>query len=376
MKPSPENSLSDPNNTPTESQEAEQGKGQWQGRQLSETSSEIAAEFGTFSKEEEQANLQPKGADGQIRHTPNTFKMGRLYGKQAHSIEHNLFTAILDPSQLNGTGASITALPKTISEDSLTAYIQAAQQILYNQSYTARNEDINSGYMRQEATAVKDGYVGMILVGLKELCQKAHGLEAPGGNLYDQMRELITAVDRYEVGITLPNGDKCKLKLIAKMGEFIRKDDGAVMFQLALNPIFCGKELLKNFGEFPQDVNKRLRIAAKTIAQKRGKREIRLTSQLRLLMQHLGMQDKRKPYTWPIDNLLTFVGLSAQYKAKKARTLEMLGNYFEILKEIRLLRADIPTNPIEGQMGDGTLAYTFHFNPDFKNPDTPQLLLK
>lgn len=336
----------------------------------------ILEKFLSFSTEQVQALIQPKGEDGQRRNTPKTFKLGRAYGKQAHTIEHNLFTAILDPSQLKGTGASITELPKAISEDSLTAYIQAAQQILYNQSYTARNDDTNSGVSRIEAKSVTGGYSGLILVGLKELCQIAHGLEAPGGNLYDQMRELITAVDRYEVGITLQNGDKCKLKLIVKMGEFIRKEDGAVMFQLALNPIFCGKELLKNFGEFPQDVNKRLRIAAKTIAKKRGKREIRITSQLRLLMQHLGMQDKRKPYTWQIHNLLSFVGLLERYKKDKARTLEMLGNYFEILKEIRLLRADVPNNPKKEIIGDGTLAYTFHFNPDFKNPYTPPLLLK
>lgn len=60
MTPSPENSLSDPNNTTTESQETEQGKG----RQLSETFSENVGEFLAFPNERNLASdIYQKGKE-------------------------------------------------------------------------------------------------------------------------------------------------------------------------------------------------------------------------------------------------------------------------------------------------------------------------
>lgn len=314
------------------------------------------------------ASAEDEDEPRQKRHVPPTFKLSRKWIQQAPQVEMDLLSAILNPQELKGTGVTVSERPKSITDYALTCYVQATQQILYNQSVKSKNDDVNSGFMRLEATRT-EGFSGAIFPTLNELCQMAYGTDDPTTLQKRQMRDLIQAVDRYEADITFPNGDRMRLKVVAVMGTYIR-DDGAIAYHLALNPVFCGNALA-SYGEFPQDINRRLRVGAKRVSDRAGlKRSIRLSSALLRLTQYLGMQDKRKPFTWAVDNMMKYLGLTDAYKKDRKRTQETINDYFEVLKEIRLLSPDSPgkPNPGIGITGDKVQTFIFRFSPDFRLP--------
>ena len=312
--------------------------------------------------------ISPPNENGEVRHNPETFKMGRTFMTQSKRVEANLFTALTTAEEeVDQQGISISALPKNISEYDLCAYLQASQQVLYNQSYTARNEEVNSGIFR--STTKSGDMAGTILVSLEELCRRAYGVDEATTDQRRKMEALIDRVHKHEVEIMLPDGRKVSKVLIAKLDKYSTKENGAVGYQLVLNPVFCGEHVLKSYGEFPQDVTKRLRLAAQKMAKERGARRVTITAPYLRLVQLLGRQDKRYPFPIALDNLLNHLGLSKTYRKDKLRVEKQLANMFWILQEIGLLRTDTAPNPVEGTTEDGTKKFTFHLNPNWtRNP--------
>ena len=201
---------------------------------------------------------------------PPFFKVGRYAALQLSKVERDLFT---DMEEAESGNYIISGLTKQVTELDFTAFTFAVGQILYNQSYKSGNEDINSGLKREEAKNLsrKTGetlYNGSIVTSLNELCRLAYGVQEPTTELKKKMVTLIDTIDKKPVEIKFPNGDKLESKLCVTMNKYTREKDGAILYDLYLNPIF-GSQIQRQFGELPQDVIASLEKSCKEKKQRK-----------------------------------------------------------------------------------------------------------
>lgn len=320
-----------------------------------------------LSKQQEEDLLHPESPGGTIRRKPKTYKLGRAWLRQAPAVQKNLLYCLTHPDESGGQ--IVQGLPKGVSEYTLSAFIQAAQQTLYNQSVMAHNDDINSGFAREKSTRLSDSYQGNILVTLNDLCRLGFGSKDPSTRERREMDRMVRLLHCFPVSIKYPEG-VYSFPVCITAGKFERETDKSITYHLILNPIFCGKEMLKNFGEFPQDATRRVRLAAETVGKRKGVK-IQMTATLNDLMQLIGMQDKRKPFVCTMDNLVRQLGTWEDYRKNRKRISDQLRTYFDVLKEARLLNPDMLLNPEEYIDDDGSLVLVFHLNKDFCREATP-----
>ena len=288
---------------------------------------------------------------------PDTFKTGRDAGLQLSNAERTLFSEL--EAQESGK-VLITGLTKKVKELDLTAFTFAAAQLLYNQSYQCGNESTASGVSRKVAPKATEQtgttqYNGEIIVTLNELCLKAYGSATT--ELRTRMKTLIDTIHDTPVKIKYPNGDEMESTLCAKMGKYIRKEDGAIYYDLYLNPIF-GSRLQSQFGELPQDIIMQLENACK-------KRKQRKQPAHYLLLRWLCLQDKRKKHTLQIGTLIRELRMEEYYRENAGKAEKQLLSIFEIMKDLGILagywveKRSISRNRLR------ITKVTFTLNPDY-----------
>ena len=324
--------------------------------------------------------LSPQGATGEVRHAPESFKMGRTYSTTAPNTERGLFDSLEEQPE-EERSITISGLTKTISETDLSHYIYAVRKILYNQSYTARNEDVNSGIVREETKAVKPlehisgkgkkqrrelrpYYKPQILTSLIDLCKEAYGTDRPTTEHKKRIAKIIELVHSTPLIVEFPNGDKLEAPLVVNMCKYTRKEDGAIFYQLAPNPIFSGKEAASNFAQLPQRANYLLTSAIKDRGQRRTEAHLRF-------MERLAMQDPNKPFSIGLDNLLNYLNLT-EYFRKNPKNVwgrteadqrsGKLWAIFQIAVDTGQLK-ELPR--IEQRSSDGKTMFVFTLNPDY-----------
>lgn len=326
--------------------------------------------------------ITPPNENGEVRHLPTTVKLGRAYSTQAPKTERGLFDSLEKRPDEERT-ISISGLSKAISETDLSHYIYAIRKTLYNQSYTTRHEQENSGIFEEETTNIKPMevatgrgkkqierrpfYKAEIITSLLDLCKEAYGTDRPTSEQKKRMAKTIEIVHSSPVKITFPNGDTLEAPLCLCNAKYTRKEDGAVFYNLGLNPIFTGKESVTNFAQLPQRANHLITYALKERKQRRTEAHLRF-------MERLAMQDPSKPFRIALDNLLNYLNLSEYFKkdAKKVwgRTeVEQkegkLWGIFQIAIDTGQL-LDFPK--VESRQSDGMTMFVFSLNPDYCKP--------
>lgn len=285
-----------------------------------------------------------------------TFKVARDAILQLSKIERNLFT---DIEEADSGNYIISGLQKYVTELDFTAFTFAVGQILYNQSYQSGNEDINSGIKREKAKTLskKVGetmYNGNIVTSLSELCRLAYGTE-PTTELKKKMATLIDTIDTKPVEIKFPNGDLLESKLCTTMDKYTREKDGAILYNLYLNPIF-GSRIQNQFGELPQDVIAKLDKACKVRKQRKQTAHY-------LLLRWLSAQDKRYSHTLTIDTIIQEVRMEEYFRKDRGKADKQLISILDTMVDIEILsKYDI-------EYSSGRRRHiakvTFHLNQNF-----------
>lgn len=309
------------------------------------------------------ADTRPFPSKEQItfdREPPALFKVGRDAALQLSKVERNLFT---DMEEKESGNYIISGLTKQVSELDFTAFTFAVGQILYNQSYQSHNEDINSGINRSKANKISrqlgtDTYKGEIVVILNELCRLAYG-EEPSTKSKKKMVALIETFHNTPVKVKFPNGDEIESVICARMGRYTRKEDGATLYNLFLNPIFSSR-IQNQFGEFPQDVIARLDYACKEKNQRKSAADY-------LLLRWLSVQDKRHPHTLTIDTIIEELRMEEQFRKSRSRTETQLLSICDRMRDVGILdRYEVKYSTSDKRKRIQRI--TFHLNKSFVRP--------
>lgn len=292
------------------------------------------------------------GSLDRTKHIPATFKMGRQVSMQLQKIERDLFT---DLEEKQSGNYIVRGIEKKVSEYDFHAFSIAMAKILYNQSYQSGNEKENSGVKKEIAGTAKDGkarYSGNIVATLNEICREAYGVDTPSTEKRKAMATLLDTLHNNQVHIDFPNGDTLKATLCATMGIYTRKADGATIYNLVLNPIFC-EAVENNFALLPQYTMQRLALTTD-----------RQTAAHLKLLKLLAMQDKRRPYTRYFTELLKDMGLDEAYNNKPARTEQQSLKIFDDMVGVGIITSySTETKTIHNKTRIDKV--TFTLNPDF-----------
>lgn len=283
---------------------------------------------------------------------PDFFKISRDATLQLSKIERDLFT---DMEESQSGNYIISGIEKNITALDFTAFTFAVGQILYNQSYKSGNTDINSGIKREYAPKYskdtgEQAYSGTIATSLNELCRLAYGTE-PSTELKKKMATLIDTIDKKTVSIKYPNGDTSLHRLCVMMDRYTRKEDGAVFYNLQLNPIF-GSRIKNQFGELPQDITAKLSEATK-----------KKTAAHYLLLRWLSAQDKRHPHPLTIDKIIQELRMEEFFRKDRGKADKQLLSVCEAMVKIGIL------SKYEAEYSSGKRSHikkiTFYLNPIF-----------
>lgn len=287
-----------------------------------------------------------------------SFKLGRDATLQLSKIERNLWTDIEE--QQSGK-VIISGIEKSVTELDFAAFNLAAAQILYNQSWQSGNADINSGIQREEATTLsrvlgEKVYNGNIVTSLNELCRQAYGTITTENR--KRMAALLETIDQKPVVIKFHNGDVQESKLCVIMDKYTREKDGAIFYNLYLNPIF-GSRIKNQFGELPQDIVAKLDEACK-------KRKQYKKAAHYLLLRWLSVQDKRCSHTLTIDTIINELRIEDDYKKNRGRADKQLLSICQIMVDVGILSNYDVEYSTERRMFIAKI--TFHLNKDFIRP--------
>lgn len=290
-------------------------------------------------EEEEGLRLFEEEQEESPRLLPKRQQVSRALITQSHVIQRSLFEALESPRPNQDGEIIYSNLPSVISEYDFRAYILAAQLALYDQSYKHHNEDINSGFMRDESNlsaekdiALRDEkgekyYAGNIKVTLNDLCRVGYGLpegQAPTSKQRNSMRDAILALDNTPIGVTYGNGDQRTTYLIKVMERLIRKKDGAETYHLVLNPIFTTRG--KGYGIIMRGATERI---TKYISSKGRKGTAGKSAAHLAFLQLLSIQKRGDVWRISVENLLQRLNLYEAYKKNKSRTLQKVEKLFD-----------------------------------------------
>ena len=140
------------------------------------------------------------------------------------------------------------------------------------------------------------------------------------------------------------------------MDKFTREKDGAILYDIYLNPIF-GYHIQKQYGLLPQDIISRLENSCK-------KNKQRKTPEHYLLIKWLCVQDKRTPHPLNIGEIITELRMEKYFKKDRGKAEKHLLSICETMVDIGMLsRYEVADR--ETKKGKRIDKITFHFNPDF-----------
>lgn len=286
-----------------------------------------------------------------------TFKISRDAILQFAKVERDLFT---DMEEEESGNYIISGIQKYVTELDFTAFTFAVGQILYNQSYQSGNEDVNSGITRTKAESLseitKDTlYRGNIVTSLNDICRLGYGTE-PTTEQKKKMATLIETIDKKVVEIKFPNGDKLESRLCVTMNKYTREKDGAILYNLYLNPIF-GSRIQNQFGELPQGIIADLDKACKN-------RKQRKTAPHYLLIRWLSAQDKRIHHTLTIDKIVAALRMEEYFKENRGKADKQLISICNIMEDIGIInKYDVEYSVTNKKKR--IVKITFHLNPNY-----------
>ena len=319
---------------------------------------------------EEGSIKTPEEKIGDIpRKLPKEQKISRAVVLQSHILQRSLFEELENPKPNESGEIIYSKLPSLISEYDFRAYMLASQLTLSDQSYLFHNEDINSGFIRDESNLTKDLQLldekkhsyhnGHISVTLNELCRVGYGIpegQAPSAAQRNNMRATIEAVDKTPIGVVYGNGDQKETYLIKIMGKYTRKEDGSETYYLVLNPIFTSYG--KGYGIMMRGATTKLSqyLISKGRTGRGGKSAAHIA-----FLQLLSIQ-RGEEWKVSVGNLLQRLNLLEQYKKNKRRTLDRLKSIFEDFVGTGYIK-EIPTITQDGY-------YIIKLNNQFKDKNT------
>ena len=301
---------------------------------------------------------------------PSAFHISRSFEQHRGEYERTLFDSLLSKREIaqreNSQGITMREFPKGVSSIMLKRINLALAQELYNTSYKEGTEKENTGLIKNNT--LKDGSLiepisglysfAQIIFTLTGLTSNVFGLrkgEKPTNNQKNEVREALEKMDSNGIKITYPNGDVLSRKLIIINEKYNRKKDGAIFYNVILNP-FYRMEIEKGTAAHPQDVMQRLAATGKISEPKLD------------LLNLLGRQNRNKPCERYKSTLLQEIGLMSEYSKNKGRVEEKLKSLFRDMQQIGLLSPTAPdggANPKETTGANGEIKYIFYYNPDY-----------
>lgn len=285
---------------------------------------------------------------------PSFWKLGRDAAIQLAAVERDLFTDMVERESGNYI---ISGLTRKVTELDFTAFSFAVGQLLYNQSYQSGNEDVNSGVSRKKADKVSKqigstAYKGEIIASLNDFCRLAYGVQEPTTEMKKKMAALIDTLHKTPVRIKFPNGDEVENYLCVTMGKYTREKDGAVLYDLFLNPIF-GSRIQNQFGELPQNITERLSNATK-----------KKSAAHYLLIRWLSVQDKRYPHSLNIDTIIRELRMEEDYSKNRSRADKKLLSVCESAVKVGILSSYEASYSTTGR-GQYIKSIAFNLNQSF-----------
>lgn len=305
---------------------------------------------------------------------PQEQKVTRALITQTPQLQRSLFDMLEEQAADSEGNVMYSKLPSAISEYDFRAYLIAAKATLFDQSYLCGNDDINSGFNREQSNLTttdglhdEDGkpYVnGNICVTLNELCRVGYGLldgQTPTTKQRNSMRNAIEALHNNPIGIVYANGDTRESRLIVIMDKYTRKKDNAETYHLILNPIFTTQG--KGYGVLQRGATTKLTqyLISQGKTGRAGK-----NAEYYAFLEELAIQKKGKVWTISVENLLHRLNLIDQYRKDKKRTIAKLEGIFEAFVALGyLLDKPTPTIPVDG-------IFRFRLHPDPKRIAPPE----
>ena len=300
-------------------------------------------------EESEISEIQtPEEAEGETpRRLPETRKYSRVPLLQNEALQRGLFDELWEQVE-HGSLEVTSKIPSVISDLEFNAYLTGAMALLSDQSYLYHNEEELSGMskytdvIRRNKNVIHKGYVGVIDASLTELCREGYGLaagEKPTKRQREGMIKAIKALHNNSLDVRYPSGDIEKSILISRMGEYIRKSDGARMYRLVLNPIFTHNKF--GFGLVP-------RGALTLIAENLKAKGNRLTETYHKFL-HLLIVTRGDTLHMAIETLAKRLGLSSYLSKDRKKLIAKLALLFRIFREEGfILEEPDPTIPPDG----------------------------
>lgn len=251
---------------------------------------------------------------------PPTFRMGRYAHTEIANIKDYIF-ALVNPSSLG------------FSKADFCAFNLALVQTLSNQSHQYGNTISFSG--RSSTTAKwrgKTEYIGDIKASISDFCRCGYGQDtAPTTKQRKAFTSILNFLDTTFVPYRYRGEEEPKKRrALAIMGEPYNDKYGSKTYEIHLAPFYC-ENVLRNFGELPQDIIKRIKDNTD-----------RVTEAHYNLVYELGIEQAKgstliRFIDEAIDGFVYKLGLLDSYKKDKGRTERQLLSLFDTMQNAKVI---------------------------------------
>ena len=254
----------------------------------------------------------------ELKRIPPTFRMGRYAHTEIANIKDFIFSV---------------EKPTGFSRADFCAFNLALVQTLSNQSHQYGNTISFSGRSVTQAKGRSETEcLGDIKASISDICRYGYGQDTPPTT---RQRKAITSILGYLDKTFVPyryrgEEEPKKRRALAIMGEPYNDKYGSKTYEIHLAPFYC-ENVLRNFGELPQDIMKRIRDNTD-----------RVTEAHILLACELGIeQQKGSTLIRFIDEtkngLVDKIGLLDGYKKDKSRTEKQLLSLFDTMQNAKVI---------------------------------------
>lgn len=250
----------------------------------------------------------------ELKRIPPTFRMGRYAHTEIANIKDFIFSV---------------EKPTGFSRADFCAFNLALVQTLSNQSHQYGNTISFSGRSATQAKGRSETEcLGDIKASISDICRYGYGQDTPPTT---RQRKAITSILGYLDKTFVPyryrgEEEPKKRRALAIMGEPYNDKYGSKTYEIHLAPFYC-ENVLRNFGELPQDIMKRIRDNTD-----------RVTEAHILLACELGIEQKKgSTLIRYIDDLVNTLHLTDDYKVNKSRIEKQLLSLFDTMQKVKVI---------------------------------------
>ena len=250
----------------------------------------------------------------ELKRIPPTFRMGRYAHTEIANIKDFIFSV---------------EKPTGFSRADFCAFNLALVQTLSNQSHQYGNTISFSGRSATQAKGRSETEcLGDIKASISDICRYGYGQDTPPTT---RKRKAITSILGYLDKTFVPyryrgEEEPKKRRALAIMGEPYNDKYGSKTYEIHLAPFYC-ENVLRNFGELPQDIMKRIRDNTD-----------RVTEAHILLACELGIEQKKgSTLIRYIDDLVNTLHLTDDYKVNKSRIEKQLLSLFDTMQKVKVI---------------------------------------